>query len=253
MQSSDRYITQAENYKGYTINIVQDTDPMNPRTEWDNLGTMVCWHSRYHLGDMDGNNPISKDYQEADYLFAEIAGIDRDSDYCMGIYDKQGHKALSQYLYNAACKKAIILPLYLYDHSGITMSTSKFSCTWDSGCVGYIYITLDKVRKEYNWKTITKTRRNKVVQYLTGEVENYDQYLTGDVWGFEVCAKDSECPIDSCWGFYGDEGIKDALVQAMQSVDGTIKERIHKHIAQVKTWIKNKVPLGNRKPLQLVA
>ncbi len=35
--------------------------------------------------------------------------------------------------------KYIILPLFLYDHSGITMSTGPFSCPWDSGQVGWIY------------------------------------------------------------------------------------------------------------------
>ena len=29
----------------------------------------------------------------------------------------------------------VILPLYLYDHSGITMNTCGFSCPWDSGQV----------------------------------------------------------------------------------------------------------------------
>ena len=37
--------------KNITLRIVQDIDPQNPRTEWDNLGKMFCWHSRYDLGD----------------------------------------------------------------------------------------------------------------------------------------------------------------------------------------------------------
>lgn len=35
--------------------------------------------------------------------------------------------------------KYVILPLYLYDHGSITMSTGAFSCPWDSGQVGWIY------------------------------------------------------------------------------------------------------------------
>lgn len=31
-----------EEYRGYTIRIVSDEDPMNPRTEWDNAAVMVC-------------------------------------------------------------------------------------------------------------------------------------------------------------------------------------------------------------------
>jgi len=38
-----------------------------------------------------------------------------------------------------ALGKYVILPLYLYDHGGITMSTGAFSCPWDSGQVGWIY------------------------------------------------------------------------------------------------------------------
>jgi hypothetical protein len=34
----------------YRLEIAHDTDPESPR-EWDNLGTMVCWHNRYKLGD----------------------------------------------------------------------------------------------------------------------------------------------------------------------------------------------------------
>jgi len=40
--------------------------------------------------------------------------------------------------------KYIILPLFLYDHSGITMSTGPFSCPWDSGQVGWIYASKQK-------------------------------------------------------------------------------------------------------------
>jgi hypothetical protein len=34
----------------YKLEIAYDADPTSPR-EWDNLGTMVCWHGRYSLVD----------------------------------------------------------------------------------------------------------------------------------------------------------------------------------------------------------
>ena len=37
--------------KPYTLFVVDDDMPLNPRTDYDNLGKMVCWHSRYNLGD----------------------------------------------------------------------------------------------------------------------------------------------------------------------------------------------------------
>ena len=37
--------------KKYELKIEQDTDPMNPRTDWDNITTIICFHKRYELGD----------------------------------------------------------------------------------------------------------------------------------------------------------------------------------------------------------
>jgi hypothetical protein len=47
----------------------------------------------------------------------------------------------------------IYLPLYLYDHSGITMSYKPFGCRWDSGQVGFIYMTAQDIKKEYGSDT----------------------------------------------------------------------------------------------------
>ena len=162
------------------LKMIPDTNPESPR-EWDNLGTMYCEHSRYRLGDKKAEDPRDENGNLPDNI--------------------------------------IYLPLYLYDHSGITMSTSPFSCPWDSGCVGIIYVTKEKVREEYGWKVLTKSRVEKILSSLKNEVEVYDQYLTGDVWGFKVVEYDEEDnyekEVDSCWGFYGDNpaenGISDYL------------------------------------------
>ncbi|RFZ77808.1 hypothetical protein DS742_16270 [Lacrimispora amygdalina] len=35
----------------YLLQIMMDDEPLNPRTDYDNFGHMICWHSRYNLGD----------------------------------------------------------------------------------------------------------------------------------------------------------------------------------------------------------
>ncbi len=35
----------------YALLVLNDFDPLHPRVDCDNLGRMVCWHSRYQLGD----------------------------------------------------------------------------------------------------------------------------------------------------------------------------------------------------------
>ena len=159
--------------KKFELVVVQDTDPESPRT-WDNLGTMICFHKRYELGD-------KTDYRTEDY--------DSWEELKEGIIKNEG--------------EVVILPLYLYDHSGITISTSSFDCRWDSGQVGFIFVSKYKIKKE----GIDET---KVEEYLKGEVETYDQYLTGDVWGYNVyeittCSLGHEHKetIESCYGIYG--------------------------------------------------
>lgn len=154
-----------EEYKTYKINIVNDDTPESPRGEWENFGKMTCFHNRYKLGDKhDFNNS-----QEVEKFLKK--------------------------------ENAIYFPLYLYDHSGITMSTTPFSCPWDSGQIGYIYVLPEDIKKEFSCKKITKKIKDKVIRILESEVEIYDQYLTGEVYGYQIIDKDNN-EIDSCYGFY---------------------------------------------------
>lgn len=100
------------------------------------------------------------------------------------------------------------------------MRTTGFSCPWDSGRIGIIYVTKKKIKQENGWKVLTKARKEKILQYLKNEVETYDQYLTGDIYGYVVEETEEEDgsknETDSCWGFYGSDpatnGMADQLM-----------------------------------------
>lgn len=160
----------------YKIEVIQDIDPMNPRKEFDNLGTMVCFHGRYDLGD-------KHDYRSEHYF---------------------GWEEMKEDIIKTE-NVGVILPLFLYDHSGITMNTTGFHCPWDSGQVGFIFVSKEKMREEYGYERISKKLKQRVAGYLKGEVETYDQYLTGDTYGYRITNIHTDDEIDSCWGFYGDE------------------------------------------------
>lgn len=155
------------------VNIFYDEIPDDPRT-WDNAGHMVCFHSKYTLGD-------KHDYKERDYNSWE------------GLEDH----ILTDY------PDAVILPLYLYDHSGITMNTTGFSCPWDSGLVGLIYLSPSEAIRELGFEEGTDWEA-----VLRGEVETYDQYLRGDVYGYEIIDEKGE-PLGRVGGFYGYDGCVD--------------------------------------------
>jgi len=159
------------------IGIFIDNYPESPR-DWDNLGTMVCFHGRYNLG--DDHNYNQNNYDSWEELEKDIVNTEN---------------------------TAIILPLYLYDHSGLSISTTPFSCRWDSGQVGFIFISKQKIREEYSVKRITKKLIEKVESYLINEVETYNQYLSGDVYKLEIIDDDDEV-VDFSGTFYSKESIK---------------------------------------------
>lgn len=171
-----------ETYKGHSIKIYHDDDAENPR-DWDNLGTLICGHSRYQLGDKHS-------FQGGREFLLDLLDLD-----CPSSLDVDQ-------LVTRAERSAIILPVYLYDHSGLAMNTTGFHCPWDSGQVGFIYVTTANVRKEYSVKRVSPKLREKVAGHLRQEVKTFSDYLSGAVYGYVVEKDDEE--IDSCWGFIGD-------------------------------------------------
>ena len=156
-------------YMGYEIKIYQDDGPTNPR-ENDHLGTMLCKHSRYNLGDTKESQAMSPD---------EIkVHVNR--------------------------KDVISLPLYILDHSGICMKTSFINTYmgWDTSMVGWITVKKSKALKEWNKKKWTKLFEKKILSVLESEVREYSDYLEGNVYGY-IITQDGE-KYDSRWGFYPD-------------------------------------------------
>jgi len=176
----------------YKIEIYYDDCPGNPREEWDNLGNMICWHRRYNLGDKHS-------YSEPRDFIYELCRDFHDTQKMIDDYNLSEEEFINKYL-SILEKHIVILPLYLYDHSGITINTTGFSCPWDSGQIGWIYATKEKMKKEYGWKCWSKKREERIIDYLKAEVETYDCYLTGNIYGFFLYKNDKE--IDSCGGFF---------------------------------------------------
>ena len=202
-------------YKGYTAEIIDDNQPGSPR-EWDNFGTMVCFHSRYNLGDAcDYKNPDEFVYSLAIQYFNEDT-VDNDFSHDLGATE-----FIDKYL-DKLDRHIFILPLYLYDHSGLTMNTGGFSCPWDSGQVGWIYKEKSETRKEWEKKRISPGLRKQVLHWLEGEVENYDQYLRGEVYGYNITHGEED--LDSCWGFYGDP--EEYMIPEIKSIiDSYVNQR----------------------------
>lgn len=187
------------------LRIIQNGDTDNPR-EWSNQGTIVYKHSRYLLGDEQTDDPI--------WYLINLLDIEEKLQSSRKWHELNNETDMLDYVLTFFEKEYIFLPVYLYDHSGLALNTTGFSCRWDSGQIGWIYVSKADIRKEYNVKRISKKLREQIEANLNSEIELFEQYITGDVYGF-VLEDNDENEIDSCWGFFGTDfennGMKDHL------------------------------------------
>jgi hypothetical protein len=196
-------VADEEDYKGYHIEIKYDESPFNPREMNDGyVGKMLFFHTRYILG--DEHHLRSKDFSNwteiEEYIEKELDGV-------------------------------AILPVRMYDHSGISISLSSqypYNDYWDSGQIGFIYTTRKIMKEQLGIKYLSKNNLKKIYQNYEYEIDEYNAYLNGEVYGYLVHPIEEDedyhpatC-LDSCWGYFGDEGFKYAKQSAKEHIDWLI-------------------------------
>lgn len=158
---------------GQKLDIYYDDGAESPR-EWGNLGIMTCQHDKYSLGD----EPFDEDRFEEN--MADMLALTK---------------------------------LYTYEHGCIKlyMADSPHTEHWDTGHVGFIYTTAEKIREIYGDDLPTMEQ---IVKRLRSEVETYSQYLNGEVYRYvlsdvEKCSRgdEHETEVDACCGFYSIDDI----------------------------------------------
>jgi hypothetical protein len=208
---------------------------------------LICFHHKYTLGD-------EHDYVDAMAMLLDILSeapkevlqpifdemkklteVEPDCDMYESIFDFYYGCTPTDVFREAAEKVAVMLPVFLFDHSGLTISTTSTrfaaadSAGWDWGQIGFIFMSHEDVFKDTGYASdeekasgvLTEETIEKVRQGLTSIVETYSKYVEGDVWGFvvekaEVCNKDHVHweHEDSCWQFFGtewDNGLADHI------------------------------------------
>ncbi len=122
-----------------------------------------------------------------------------------------------------------IFPLEAYIHSGVVLAFGREGNfpdrRWDVSQVGWVFCA----KKE--WRLQAKARKA-----AASYIETWNQYLSGDVYGYEVGD-------DSCWGFYGFDY---CVEEAKGVVDCQLRAELKEKLAKLKTFIVKKVPLNNR-------
>ena len=74
-------------------------------------------------------------------------------------------------------KHAIILDVYMYDHTLVSFSTSPFSCRWDSGHLGYIFVKHTDIEPP-----VTKEKIDNIKKEIEHALKKYECYFNGEVY-----------------------------------------------------------------------
>lgn len=152
---------------------------------------MICLHNRYYLGD-------PHEYRANDHT---------------------GWADLEQHILRHH-PGAVLLPLYMMDHSGLSISISDATFrafdpqAWDWGQVGFIYASAEAIRDAFGAKRITRRLREQVEDVLRADVADYDLYLRDEAYCY-VVEDDEGQVVDSCCGLLGyDHALQEARIAA---------------------------------------
>lgn len=192
----------------FELVIKRDDDAPSPR--WgDNVGQFWSdgMHRRYNFHE-----------QGADEVLARIKDAERgrmDDDIDPDDWDNTEWINYLREIEDKRKDEWAIVPVYMYEHSGISLSCSPFSCGWDSGMIGFMIC--DREQAEM---TLGEWDYDKVVQSIVAEVEALDEYYVYGGYMYEVieykkcdcCGHEEEVEADTCCGFVGcpdgEDGVK---------------------------------------------
>lgn len=203
-----------------TKDLITDPDcPTCNGTGWADKGT--------ECSACDGTGEVESWEDLGDYSLEDLVKLVID-----GAIDKE-HKYIAW------------LPVYMYDHSGITINTTGFSCGWDSGCIGIVYTSLlddnDDLPVPQEGENILEASE----RILRSEIKYIDQIITGSVYGFQEYAVDEDGDYyvdDSCWGFVGE------LIDDVEDRDSILPD-ILEHTTCLTAWKEGKlIEIGDDMP-----
>ena len=177
-----------------------DSAPMNPRND-ENLGTFYTFMSNRHSPDSHNNFRTFSEWIDSilSPTKATIVGTMFRNEGA-----EKGMAALMEYGKDAGY---ILFPVWHYTHSGTVYAcsiTNPFSCQFDSGLAGVIFVTKERLYREYGKRISTKIVAE-VKRIFDAEVRLYGCYAEGEV--YEYYFEGEEDGIAGCYGDIEESGV----------------------------------------------
>lgn len=201
------------------VSIYYDDEVCDSPRDWSPFCHMICEHRHYNFGDKhDGAESVL-------HQLCEKYDIDWEGDWENDVDEMsfpEMLKALSEHI--------VIRPISIYDHSGVTIfwgTSYPFDCGgWDTSNIGFGYCEESDVERAGRNIEKYPDWRDQACAIMDGEMETYDQYVRGEVYGYKLEERRApsqelmESPeweefladyweeqfgweeTDSCWGYY---------------------------------------------------
>ena len=152
-------------HDGMTVEILPyegDIENLNPRHD-DCFCVIVADHPKYEIGDTEHGYRPENGYTWGPGSLQEV------------------HDDIVR-----THKDCLIKPLYLMDHGMIGVSLRHYGDKWDSGQVGWVFVSRQMIRDNWGIKRVTKEYLAKAEALMASEVEEYGRWLEGSVYIFRV-------------------------------------------------------------------
>ena len=156
---------------GYVEVCVEECAYENPIRDWDHIAEVMLAPKYRGLATLDDD--------PRDYSIREISER----------YARDG---------------GLALPVFVYNHSGVSFSTSNdypYNDPWDAGFVGIAYVSPDKARAEWGETLTPQELRKKCRDSIKNLVSLMNAVAAGEC--YHVTWYDTECnAVSNCGGFW---------------------------------------------------
>ena len=184
-----------ETLNGLKINIIRDNDAESPDSWGDDNLFLVGYHRDFSV---DGPRVyhklpagVKRDASDKGHLLVEKRDV------IALLHGKKWARENDEAWPGELAAKYHVFPLEAYIHSGVRLALVSDAAPfpdrrWDVSVLGAVFVA----------KTEFKTRA-RCEKLARGHVDTWNDYLSGNVYGFQIEGPNDES-IDSCWGFFGD-------------------------------------------------
>ena len=192
-------------HRGLRLEIIRDDDASNPEDMTDSPVYLVHFHRQFERCPKE-------------VPFSNINGF-------------------REFIREGASEEWAVFLVTAEIHGGVSLSVysdvrsfdpdERRSLGWDTSLVGAVLIQKDPKYwgdditddgfGEHTWEAVAEAH-----------VAEWNQYLSGDVWGYRVIDPDTGDELDSCWGFYGQ---KHCIEEATYAADSYAAARDEKAAA----------------------